>query len=469
MKQPARRRIAIIGAGWAGLSAALALHRRGYAVHLYEASRTVGGRAKRVWSPALECDLDNGQHILLGAYTETLALMRALGLDPAVLFHRERLALRSADKRFRLCAGTLPAPLHLLTGVLGARGLSVPERVVLIQIMLRLRRKQWRVPSGLSVQQWLHEGKQSDHLTQLFWRPLCLAALNTPPEQACAQLFANVLKDSLGGGAQASDLLIPTTDLSRLWPEHAIALLQKQGSRSSLSLGHAVRTLGVQRDGVYVDGQHYDSVIVAANAPTAHRLLAQLPETSASQSYLACMAQLTFLPIATLTLRLEHPWHQPFAMQQLWDQPDTLQCGQWLFDRSALTGKARNPTSRRRGTPSQDARQNAKSLDDPRLIHIVISDARPILGKPANEVATAITAQLQAQAGQHLPMPRVTGHHLIIEKRATFEALPALLRPANQTPWLGVWVAGDWTDTGYPAVLEGAVRSGQQAAAQILD
>ncbi len=467
-------RIAVIGAGWAGLSAALALHQGGQAVHLFDAARTPGGRARRVASAPLSCDLDNGQHILLGAYTATLAQMQMLGLDPDRLFHRERLALRTADGSFRLRAARLPAPLHLLSGILCARGPGLAERLALIRIVNRLQRHRWQTPPDLTVLDWLQQGGQTAGMLRQFWQPLCLAALNTPPEQASAQLFANVLRDSLGGRASASDILIPATDLSRLWPERVIELLQgqpsatqytagpKAGDRrpdgSAVYLGRAVKTLQSLDEKVLVDGQPYDHVIVATNTPSAHRLLAQLPPCAAGHQLLSMLTAFEFIPIATLTLRLAKPWGLSHPMFLLRDDPVRLRFGQWLFDRSALTLQS---------GPAADAGQPSRR-DGQNLVHVVISDARAMQHSNPDQSIAAIIAQLQEQAGQHVPMPAVTGHHLIVEKRATFKAAPGLARPTNQTPWSSVWLAGDWTDTGYPGVLEGAVLSGQQAAALAL-
>ena len=421
-------KVAVIGAGWAGLSAAVALRRSGHAVHVFEASRTAGGRARRAENRIPGLPLDNGQHILLGAYTRTLALMQELKQSPEKLLRRIPLDLRSADGRFRLRAAPLPAPLHLVAGLARASGLSIAERFGLARSIARLRLAGWHTSPGLSVSQWLDANRQSGHARSVFWRPLCLAALNTPPEEACAQLFARVLRDSVGSDARACDILVPSTDLSSLWPDRAVALLKDQGG---VRLGHAVRSLSSGSDGVLVDGLRHDAAIVACNTPSAHRLLGQLTSTPGSAQYLDSLAAFDFIPIATLTLQLRRPWPAPAAMLLLWDAPERLEYGQWLFV-------------------------------DGTLAHVVISDARSLQEQDPKRVVDAIVGQLQRQAGQALP--EIVEHHLIVEKRATFRARPGLARPANATPWPRIWVAGDWTDTGYPGVLEGAVRSGEQAA-----
>ncbi|MDS1142089.1 hydroxysqualene dehydroxylase HpnE [Pusillimonas sp. SM2304] len=451
-------KVAIIGGGWAGLAAAWSLHRQGHAVSVFEAARTLGGRARRVSSRPLGQIIDNGQHILLGAYTDTLALMGELGLNPCERFHRERLTLQSADGAFLLRALPLPAPLHLLGGIATARGLGPLERLRLVTLTATLRARGWKTAAGLSVAQWLEQGRQSPHALRSFWQPLCLAALNTPVDSACAQLFAHVLRDSLGGAGRATDVLIPRVDLSQLWPDEAARQLNGGNTDGAgVYLGRPVRQLACSAAGVTVDGAQFDAAVVAGNAPSARKLLEQLGPQAGSDAYLAMLSAFTYLPIATLTLQLERPWGLPQPMLLLRDDPARLQFGQWLFDRSAFAASR-----------SVSSSHTAKQADAPRLLHIVISAASAMQQHPPAQIADAVIRQVQAQTRRFGPMPRVTGHDLIVEKRATFAATPGLARPPVATPWPRIWAAGDWTDTGYPGVLEGAVRSGRAAARSLL-
>src|SRR5690606_6589473 len=148
-------------------------------VTVYEASRTPGGRARRLDHPDFEHPLDNGQHILLGAYTETLALMRRLGCDPGAGLLRTPLHLESADGTFRLRAPRLPGPLHALAALLGARGLAIADKRAILAMMAELRRGGWQVPADRTVQALLERHAQPQAPRRLLWVPLCLAALNT--------------------------------------------------------------------------------------------------------------------------------------------------------------------------------------------------------------------------------------------------------------------------------------------------
>lgn len=460
-------RIAVIGAGWAGLAAAVHAKQLGHTADVFEAGLVPGGRARRVWSRALHAHIDNGQHILLAAYTETLALMRELGLDPEALFYRERLTLQSADGHFSLRSLPLPTPLNLLGGVLLAKGLGPAEKLRLVALCARLRRRNWLITPGLTVAQWLVQGAQSSRVVGVFWRPLCVAALNTPPEEACAQLFANVLRDSIGGPTTASGVLIPRTDLSQLWPERAAQYLEAScdsdgqlahSSSSTLQLGHAVKTLQASANGVEVDGANYDAAIVATNTPSAHRLLSQLTPAPDTAQYLGALSRFDFIPIATITFRVEQAWQLPHPMMLLREDPEQLEFGQWLFDRSLYARQA-------------GAAIGSSGADNtaPALLHVVISDARTMMAHDQEQVVAAVARQIQTQANESGARAAICGHHVIVEKRATFAARPGLARPVNLSPWPRIAVAGDWTDTGYPGVLEGAVRSGRLAAKCLIE
>src|SRR5690606_22126246 len=179
----------------------------------------------------------------------------------------------------------------------------------------------------------------------------------------------------------------------------------------------------------------YDAVLVCANTPSTARLLATLPPCAGSDELLETLNAFEHAPIATLTVELDRAFRLPGPMLLLQEDRERGHYGQWLFQ-------------------GQDPEQ--------RLLHVVVSDADALLKQPRPLAVAGMLAQLNEQLS-HLKVPMVTRHALIVEKRATFLAVPGLKRPGHGTPWRGVWVAGDWTDTGYPAVLEGAVRSGRDA------
>ena len=433
-------RIAVVGAGWAGLSAALALRRAGRAVTVFEAARTAGGRARRVADPVLGA-IDNGQHLMLGAYTETVALVRALnpGADLDTLLLRLPLHLESLDGAFCLRAARLPAPLHTLVGLLAARGMSIGDRIGALRMMGQLRLGGWRAPGNtLTVAALLALHRQSVAARDRLWNPLCLAAMNTPATRASAQVFLNVLRDSMGADAHAGDFLLARTDLSRLWPEAAARQIGVVTGR----LVHCVEPKG---DQVLVDSERFDACILAVPPYVALRLLASTPDAPGLAAWRETLGSFSYRRIATVVLRLASPWPLPRPIMMMDADHGSGDYGQWVVDRSATQLPAPGPAE----------------------LAVVVSDAGDDLPEQPDDLAAQIGAQIRRQAARHpvmAPMPDIVAHRVIVEKRATFDCTPDQVRPGYQTPLARVWVAGDWTDTGYPAVLEGAVRSGSAAA-----
>ena len=429
---------AVIGAGWAGLAASVALREAGAKVTVFEAGHTPGGRARRVFHDGFESPLDNGQHLLSGAYTHTLALMRRVGRNPDALLMRRSLRLASLDGRFRLSAPRLPAPLHMAVAILGARGLSWADRFATLRLMRGLRAMSWTPPRDWTVLQLLHYHAQSDALIRQVWEPLCLAALNTPVASASAGLFARVLRDSLAGRREDSDLLLPCTDLSALWPDAA-------ARQVTMRYGSTVRQLRPAEDGIDINQERFDAAVLAVPPAFAARLLDAPLRAAGATGLLDALRAFDYLPIATLNLRLAGPWRLPEPMMMLREEPARGHVGQWLFDRAQLAG-------------------DALAGD----LAVVASAATSLADRNRQQAIEALIDQVAEQAAAHPqrlpPMPEVAAAELFIEKRATFAAVPGLTRPLNSTPWPTLALAGDWTDTGYPGVLEGAVRSGLEAA-----
>jgi hydroxysqualene dehydroxylase len=422
-------RVAVVGAGWAGLAAAATLAERGASVTVFEASRSLGGRARRVTLEGI--DLDNGQHILIGAYRETLRLMRLVGADPERLLVRLPLELRDVSG-FRLRASPLPAPLHLLVGLFLATGLTAGERLAAARFVAALRRSRFALAKDESVDELLARHHQTGALRDRLWVPLCVSALNTPPDRASAGVFANVLRDTLGGGRAASDLLLPKVDLGAIFPVPAAAFVAARGGE--IRLGVAVR--GIARDGAGFrldpDPTAFGRVILACSPQHAPALLGSLPELAALA---AALAAIEHEPIYTCYLQYPDDVSLPFPMLAFGGG-----LAQWAFDRGALSGH--------RG-----------------LIAVVLSASGGHEGLAHAELAAAIHAELVA-AFPGLPEPR--WHRVIAERRATFSCRPGLARPGNATPVRGLVLAGDYTASDYPATLESAIRSGVAAASVLL-
>lgn len=398
-------KIAVIGGGWAGLAAAVELTTAGAQTTLFEAGRVLGGRARGVEIDGHQ--LDNGQHILLGAYRDTLALMRQIGANPDELFDRRPLQVID-NTGFRLALPRLPAPLNVAWGLLTASRVSLGEKLRTARWMDGIKRRGFKLPGETTVAEWLDAAGQTGALRHHLWEPLCLAALNTPAERASAQLFANVLRDSLGSSRRAdTDLLLPRVDLGQLLPEPAGQWLQANGAQIRLStrVGQIIEA----DNGIAVDGETFAAAIIAT-AP--QHVGALWPAAATNYAY---------EPIATVYRNFEPKMKSPFPLSNRLGG----HC-QWIVDRGqgilacVLSGHG-----------------DWEKLDD---------------------------AALAAALDEELGCPNPTGWHKVIrEKRATFSAIPGLHRPDFKTSNPRLFLAGDYTWADYPATLEGAVRSGRRA------
>jgi hydroxysqualene dehydroxylase len=437
-------RIAVIGAGWAGIAATLALADAQCAPHLIEAARHIGGRARRVdWMREGQAALalDNGQHILIGAYSATLALMRRVGVDPARVLKRVPLSLASSAG-FRFVAPVLPAPWHLLGALVGARGLSLASRWSMTRLLTGARLSGWRVDNDGPLLAWLSAHGQSSQLIESLWAPLCVAALNTPVAIASTRVFLNVLRDSLGAAASDSDLLLPCRPLDELLPLPAHEALVERGA--SVTLGVRATGLRLEAESIVVNtsagaSEHYNGVVLATPAHQVEALLADPTLNSLAGLARDCSA-FTWQPITTVYLRYAR--HQPLAlpMLALVENAAREEFGQWIFDKQVLGGTQG-------------------------VYAVVISAQGAHQQLSQDALVGAVERQLARQLGLNA---RAADARVITEKRATFACVPHLVRPANRTAVRGIVLAGDYTASDYPATLEAAIRSGEAAARTLL-
>ena len=439
-------KIAVIGGGWAGLSAAIELSAAGCAVSLFEASKTLGGRARDVHSQGRP--LDNGQHILSGAYQEILRLMRLIGLDPEQALKRVPLELNAPGAGFLLKLAQLPAPAHLAVGLLSASGSSCAEKWAAARMMRALEKQAFRLPQDMSVSQLLDLHAQHGTLRFFLWESLCLAALNTPAQEASAQVFINVLRDSLSGQKitrEHSDLLLPARPLGQIFPEPAAQFIRAKGG-----LVQCATRIKNFSDPFSLAGERFTHCILALAPQHAQHLLAQHPQT---QALAELLGSYTYQPIATVYLgyppdvRLPRPM---LALDSRSTDAGAQRFGQWVFDRAQLLASAPESTQQH----------------EARVMAFVLSAHGAWENQSQAALAQALHHELCAALGQNLPPP--IWQQMINERRATFTCRPNLKRLSAQTPLKNLWLAGDYVYADYPATLEGAVRSGVAAAQGIL-
>ena len=423
--------VAVIGGGYAGMAAAVTLAAGGVPVTVFEAAKTLGGRARRVEHPELK--LDNGLHILVGAYRETLRLMELVGAAPDR--HLLRLPFTWViHSRFSFQVIALPAPLHMLAGMLAARGITPGERFAAARFLLAMRRIDYILPQDMSVARLLERERQGLGAVRLLWAPMCLSALNTPPETASAQVFLNVLRDSLTADRRASDLLLPRTDLSTLFPDPARAWVQARGG--AVLPGRRVTAIDPVAGGFSVrHGASETSFSHVICALPPHQVKAFLIGVSALTELSEAIDSLDYQPIYSVYLR--YPSHVRLHAPMLGFDSALLQ---WAFDRGTLGGQHG-------------------------LIGVVISAEGGHEEHAHGELARLVHNELQRQLG---PLPPPSWSQVIAEKRATFACTPGLVRPPQQTPLRNFLLAGDYTAGDYPGTLEAAVRSGIRAASIVL-
>ena len=430
-------KVAVVGAGWAGLSAAVAATQAGHQITVLEATRVLGGRAR-----ALPCalpdgspvTLDNGQHILIGAYRQTLGLMAQVGVDAEKALLRLPLALVFPD-RLGLRFPRWPAGLDALGAIVGARGWSLADKLSLVRVAAGWRLAGFRCADRLSVATLC--APCSPKVMAELVEPLCVSALNVPTHEASGQVFLRVMHDALFGAAGGSNLLLPRVDLSALFPDAAARWLTQRGAQ--LRLGSRVHRLAHDGTAWSIDGERYDAVVLATPAPDAARIVADALPTAAPATatamagWAATAGALRHTAITTV-----YAWGRnitlPDPMLALRSHPDAPHTApaQFVFDRGQLGGP-------------------------PGLLAFVISAS----SGERDALQAQVLAQARAQLGCELQAVQT-----VVEKRAAFACTPGLQRPAMRIA-PGLLACADYLDGPYPSTLEGAVGSGC-AAAQLL-
>ena len=439
VNKTASKSVAVIGAGWAGCAAAVEATRLGHQVTVFEASRTPGGRARRVEvahnsaNQGQTLALDNGQHILIGAYTETLKLMADVGVDVAACLHRMPLRMLFADGS-GLKLPHLPAPLDALVGIIRAKGWTWADKLSLLKTATHWQLRKFQCPAHQSVVD-LCSGLSPRIMATLI-EPLCVSALNTPANRASGQVFLRVLKDSLFAVSGGSNLLLPRVDLSALLPDAALAWLQAHGGQTALGVRVQSITFNSSQRPILAGAGDaplgsFDNVILACPPVDAARLIRSTGNSALPASdWLALAEGLQYEAIATV-YALAPGYQLPEPMLAL--DSSAAHPAQFVFDRSQLGGPAG-------------------------LLAFVISASQ----QGSQEIARQVTAQANDQLG----ISDITVLQTVVEKRATFACTPGLQRPGQHVTLTspGLLACGDYVNGPYPATLEGAVRSGLQAA-----
>lgn len=390
---------------------------------------------------------------MLGAYHYTREILHILGLDETKILEHKSLELTMFSpehKSISLKAPPLPAPLHLLYGLLSMKGLTWASRFKAIKFAISLALSNFKLPEDISVRTLLKQYNQSDEIINTLWEPLCLATMNTPIDYASAMVFVHVLKDSFSKKRQDSDLLFFKSDLSQFFCVPAMNYIQENNSQihcvhrvKNLQILHANNTDTDPRFRVNTQKMSFHSqrLILATPAHISNKLLQSINkiDTLPPRSLLlpdTASLSFTYEPICTIYLQYPEQIKLPKKMIGFFNTT-----AQWAIDRSIN--------------------------HQPGLIAVIISGPG-IHTQMSRETLVKKVHKELCSSVYELPAPLY--YKVITEKRATFSCHVNVhhKRPVNQTQLPGLFLAGDYTDTHYPSTLEGAIKSGVLAARQVI-
>jgi hydroxysqualene dehydroxylase len=435
----------VIGAGFAGLSAAVRLTKNGARVLVLEARARLGGRATAFPDRETGELVDNGQHVLLGCYTDTFEFLRDISAADRVRLEPQ-LAVTMIDRRgrrSRLSCPSLPPPFHLLAGIMDWDALSWSDRLSVLGMVAPLRNARRALQPGSSVkaaspgetvEAWLIRNGQTPRIREMLWDPLALAALNQSPQQAAAPVFARVLAEMFGDDPRAAAIALPTQPLEAMYGDPARDFIESRGG--------TVRTGAPAR--IRVQDSRVAAVEAAGEQWPADRVIAAVPWFAIGELFDAPPE-----PLAALLDRARRMSSSPIVTVNLWfdrpimDEPFIGLPGramQWVFDKRLLFGEQTSHVS------------------------MVSSGALAMVGLTNDELIDKASGEL-IDAMPELRDVRLTAAAVVREPRATFSlAVGQPVRPSTETPVRGLLLAGDWIDTGLPGTIESAVRSGHRAA-----
>ena len=445
--------VVIIGAGVAGLRAAVQLAARGARVVVLESKAVLGGRATAFIDPQTGERVDNGQHVMLGCYHETFAFLRQIGTGDRVRVQAglEVDFVDTAGERSRLSLPGLPPPLNFIAGLLDWNALGWRDRLAALQLArpIRLAQKEERAKSkgqiptriaaspGETVDEWLITNGQTARIREMLWEPLALAALNQSVRVAAAPPFVAVLAQMFGGGPKDASLALPTWPLDQVYAEPARRFIEERGGE--VRIGSAAR--------VHLENGALSHVEARGERLTAGAVVAAVPWYALPDLFAGDVG-----PVDAVRRAAAGTKPSPIASVNLWLDRRILRTPflglpgrsmQWVFDKEQMF---ETETSH---------------------ITLVSSGADDVMALQ-NDAMIALALRELRDAVPDARAAKVTRASVVRERRATYSLAPGQpKRPPTVTDVKGLVLAGDWIETGLPATIEGAAVSGRRAAEAI--
>ena len=441
-------RVIVIGGGLAGLAAAVRIAEAGGEVITLEATKSGGGRSRSFHDKVTGREIDNGQHLLMGCYHETIAFLRAIGAPEGSIDFQRNLSMtmiKPGGGRIEMVCPPLPAPLHLAAGLLRMRGLGMLHRAAALRAGLLLRGEIERPDDNETCDAWLRRLGQTRAIRAAFWEPLIWAVLNDDPLVASAAMLVAVIERAFMSTRDDSALGVPRRPLSDIYVDRAVEWIRDRGGE--VRFAAAVRAIELDTDGrvrgvTLKSGETIEASQVITAVPP-HALLELLPDAAREHVVFRDVARLDTSPIVNLWVTLSKP---------LLDRPFVGLVASplhWLWDRDRIEKSRR------------------KESDD-NLLSVTISGARSFV----NDQPEALRELFIGEVARYFPnaKPEIKAFRVVKEKRATISHAAGTYqrRPETVSPIPGLLLAGDWVRTGIPATIESAVQSGHDAAARAL-
>ncbi|MGA7293919.1 MAG: hydroxysqualene dehydroxylase HpnE [Terriglobales bacterium] len=437
-------RVAIAGGGLAGLAAGCALAESGFRVTLFERRPYLGGRASSYQHPGTGEIVDNCQHVLLGCCTNLLDFYRRAGVEDKIRWYEKLTFLEPGGRASEITPSGLPAPLHTARAFLKAECLNFHDKLAISRAMAVLA-PSTPADRGESFLDWLKHHGQTEQAIERFWKTILVSALNENLDQVSVPYGAQVVRESFLKSAAAGRIGIPTVPLTELYGTTGDYIRERGGeiqfragveSFQTVPFGVSVTTNGEELK--------FDYLVLAVPFDALGRIL---PDTPSATPLVAALGQFSTSPITGI-----HLWFD----REISDLDHAVLLDrtiQWMFHKSRLIA-ARNNQFRH-----DDGRENGS------YIELVVSCSRSLVEKSKADIVELAMKEAQ-EFFPDQPDARLVKSTVIKEVHATYSPRPGMdqYRPKPGTVWPRVFLAGDWTLTGWPATMEGAVRSGYLAA-----